>query len=176
MLIDLSGDESIALGDSIQLQVSTNQVAQSFLWSPAEGLSCADCARPVASPVISGSYQVVVTTADGCSATDEIFIEVKNGQKVYVPNAFSPNGDGLNDLFMPFTDGSVRSIRTFRIFDRQGNNVFDGYNLIPNEPSLGWDGVFRGKEMQPAVFAWMAEVEFLDGKIQLYRGDVVLIR
>jgi gliding motility-associated-like protein len=101
---------------------------------------------------------------------------VKNGQKVYVPNAFSPNDDGLNDLFMPFTDGSVRSIRSFRIFDRQGNNVFDASNLIPNEPSFGWDGVFRGKVMQPAVFAWMAEIEFLDGKIQLYKGDVVLIR
>lgn len=176
LLIDLGSDKSIDLGDSLILKVNTNQLVQTYNWSPPEGLSCTDCPSPVAIPTVSGTYQVVVTTADGCSASDDIYIEVKNNQRVFVPNAFSPNGDGLNDEFMPFTDGSVRTIRTFRVFDRQGNNVFDAINLIPNQAGLGWDGTFKGKEMQPAVFAWFAEIEFLDGKVKLIGGDVVLVR
>ncbi len=176
LVIDLGNNKRINLGESTNLQVSANQAVQSYLWSPAEGLSCTECANPVATPILSGSYTVVVTTADGCSATDEIFVEVINVQNVFVPNAFSPNNDGLNDVFMPFTGASVSIIRSFRVFDRQGNQVFDGKNMTPNQPDTGWNGEFRGKPMQPAVFAWFAEIEFLDGKINLYRGDVVLIR
>ncbi|MCF8244940.1 MAG: gliding motility-associated C-terminal domain-containing protein [Saprospiraceae bacterium] len=176
LLVDLGPNKSIALGDSIKLQATVNQLVQTYSWSPPEGLSCTDCSSPIASPLVPGMYIVVVTTADGCSASGEVFIEVKNDQKVFVPNAFSPNGDGLNDEFMPFTDGSVRRIKSFRIFDRQGNNVYDGKDLIPNQPGIGWDGVFKGKEMQPAVFAWLAEIEFVDGKLLVYKGEVVLIR
>ncbi len=176
LVINLGPDQYINLGDSIKLHVDANQLLNSYLWSPAEALSCADCASPIASPVQSGSYEVTVSTIDGCTATGEVFIEVNNRKKVFIPNAFSPNGDGLNDEFMPFTDGSVRSIKSFQIFDRQGNNVFSEFNLIPNEPGYGWNGEFRGKEMQPGVFVWLAQVEFVDGSVLTYKGDVVLIK
>lgn len=176
LVIDLGHDESIHLGDSLNLKVTANQPLQTYVWSPAEGLSCVDCANPAAQPFRSTTYQVVVTSPDGCTALDEIFIEVDERHRVYLPNAFSPNADGLNDEFMPYTDGSVRSIKSFRIFDRQGNNVFEAFKLVPNEPGFGWDGSFRGKQMQPGVFVWIAELEYLDGRVQLYKGDILLVK
>lgn len=176
LVVNLGPDQTLTLGDSLQLHVDANQLVNTYLWSPAEGLSCVDCPSPVVFPFNSGTYEVVATTIDGCSASDEVFIEVKNSQRVYIPNVFSPNGDGLNDEFMPYTDRSVRSIKSFKIFDRQGNNVFSGNNLVPNEPGFGWNGEFRGKVMQAGVFVWLAEIEFVDGRQRLYKGDVLLIR
>lgn len=175
LTIDLGHDEAISLGDSINLKVTANQAVQTYVWSPSESLSCADCPSPVASPLNSTTYEVVVTTPDGCSATDEILVEVNTSRKVYIPNAFSPNGDGFNDEFMPYTDGSVKQIKSFQVFDRQGNNVFKQSNLVPNQPGFGWNGEFRGKLMQPAVFVWFAEIEYLDGRVQIYKGDVLLV-
>jgi gliding motility-associated-like protein len=176
LLVDLGNDESINLGDSIRLQTSASQVGLTYLWSPADGLSCMDCAAPVASPTGTQTYTVLVTSPDGCTATDDIVVSVKNRQNVYIPNVFSPNGDGINDEFLPFTGISVQGIRAFRIFDRQGNQVFAAENMPLNQPSAGWNGDFEGRHMQPAVFVWLAEIEFLDGRVRVYKGDVTLVR
>ncbi len=176
LVIDLGNDKTIDIGDSVKLQLTSSEPLSSYLWSPIEGLSCTDCSSPIVAPISSGSYSVTVTTADGCTASDEIFITVNSNQNVYIPNAFSPNNDGLNDEFMPFTGSSVRSIKSFIIFDRQGNQVFESKNMLLNQPGAGWNGEFRGKAMQPAVFVWLAEIEFFDGKVQRYSGDVTLVK
>ncbi|MCC6727680.1 MAG: gliding motility-associated C-terminal domain-containing protein [Saprospiraceae bacterium] len=176
LLIDLGNDKEIQLGDSIKLQVTTNQTGLTYAWSPAEGLGCVDCAAPFAAPVKTTTYSVIVTTPEGCTAMGDVIVNVKNRLHVYFPNVFSPNGDGINDEFMPFTGPAVQTIKTFRVFDRQGNEVFAAQNMPQNQVGAGWNGDFRDKHMQPAVFVWVAEIEFLDGRVRVYKGDVTLVR
>lgn len=176
LVLNLGPDQSIKLGDSIQLLPQANFAIATFTWSPVEGLSDSNALEPFASPTFSTVYTLSARDAEGCSATDQIAITVDKRRSVYVPNAFSPNGDGNNDYFTVYAGADVREVKLFRIFDRWGNLIFEAGPLRPNEPILGWDGSFRGTAMAPAVFVFYAEVEFVDGLIELVKGDVVLLR
>jgi gliding motility-associated-like protein len=101
----------------------------------------------IAKPLQSIRYEVVVTDSSGCVAKDELAILINRQEGVYVPNAFSPNGDGVNDVLTVFTDPSVRKITYFRIFDRWGNLVYEGQDLAPGDTQQGWDGTFAGEKV-----------------------------
>lgn len=163
--------------DSIQLTPLTNIPPGGgaiWEWSTQPGLSCYDCANPFAQPFTQTTYNVTVTDANGCSATDRITVQVKRDRNVYIPNVFSPNDDGQNDRFYVFGKG-IKKIRSMQVFSRWGEKVFSAADIPANEESFGWDGLFNGKRMNPAVFAWFAEIEFVDGKVILYKGDVTLL-
>ncbi len=168
----------IEQGDSILLTPLTNiapsQIA-SWQWTPASGLSCTDCAEPWAKPAHSQYYTVNVADLNGCRASDRILIQVSRQRHIYTPTAFTPNDDGENDRFTLYAKG-VKEIRSLSIFDRWGDEVFLRKNFQPNDESLGWDGTFRGSPLTPAVFVWTAEVEFLDGEVEVIYGDVTVIR
>ncbi|MCB0567483.1 MAG: gliding motility-associated C-terminal domain-containing protein, partial [Phaeodactylibacter sp.] len=121
-------------------------------------------------------YEVTVRDSNGCVAEDDIMIFVNRKRNVYIPSGFSPNDDGKNDRFYIFGDETVAQIRSFRIFNRWGESVYEIYGFPPNDPAFGWNGTFRGELMNPAVFAYMAEVEFSDGEVVLFYGDVTLAR
>ncbi|HRF40788.1 MAG TPA: gliding motility-associated C-terminal domain-containing protein, partial [Saprospiraceae bacterium] len=93
-----------------------------------------------------------------------------------IPNAFSPNNDGTNDRLMVFAGEDVAYIRSFQVFNRWGESVFEVYNFPPNDPAYGWDGNHRAQLYNAAVFAYFAEVEFIDGSVKLFKGDVTLIK
>ncbi len=93
-----------------------------------------------------------------------------------MPNVFSPNDDGYNDDFTVFADKAVRQIKHLRVFSRWGELVFERVDFPPNDLHYGWDGTFRGKDLPAAVFAWSAEVEFLDGDVVEVEGDVAVVR
>jgi gliding motility-associated-like protein len=95
---------------------------------------------------------------------------------VYIPNVFSPNADGVNDHFTVYGKTSLKQILRLEVYDRWGNNVFIKENFDPNEPRQGWDGTFRGELLNPGVYVFRAEVEFTDGFIDNYGGDVTLLR
>ncbi len=101
---------------------------------------------------------------------------VKKDRPVYIPNAFSPNDDGINDLLTVFGGKNAVKVHSFLVFNRWGETVFEHYNFSPNDPSIGWDGRHRGQFLNPGVFTWIAEIEFLDGSVELYEGAVNLIR
>ena len=94
---------------------------------------------------------------------------------MYAPNIFSPDGDGVNDVFTIYARG-VTEIRSLQVFDRWGAEIFLVEHLQPNDELRGWDGRFRGKELNPAVFVWQAVVEFVDGEVEVYSGDVTVQR
>jgi gliding motility-associated-like protein len=175
LLVEMDEDMIVELGETVDLDVFVNQPDVSYEWSPASILSCSDCPRPNVQPVDNTLFTVTVTDSYGCTETADIFIEVFKKRKVFVPNAFSPDGDGINDHFVPFAGNDVRIIKEFQVFDRQGNNVFSALNIQPSDLSLGWDGSFNGKLMQPAVFVWFAKIEFIDNEVEIYKGDVVLL-
>lgn len=128
------------------------------------------------------SSQLVIAEVideNGCIGRDEIFIRVDRDRNVFIPNAFSPNADNQNDLFAVYTGPGVLNIKSFRVFNRWGEQVYFIENIDPlvfNSNAVGWDGRFQGKELNPAVFVYLIEVEFIDGELLLYRGDVTLTK
>ena len=112
----------------------------------------------------------------GCITTTTVLVEVFNSREVYIPNVFSPNFDGINDVFTVHAGTSVKVIETLQVFDRWGNLIYQGDNLDPSNLNIGWDGSYRGQMLNPAVFAYFAIVEYLDGEREIYKGDVSLIR
>ena len=167
-------------GDSLLLEAHTNlrphQIA-SVQWTPVEGLSCDTCLVTWAQPYESNWYSVLLVDLNGCSAEETVFLRVDKRPAIYVPNAFSPNGDGNNDRFYIFAKpGVVREIREFLIFDRWGEAVYRYEHFQPNDPASGWDGTHRGRPMNPQVLVWHAVVELVDGRVVTLKGDVTLVR
>ena len=105
-----------------------------------------------------------------------MIVYVDKDRNVFVPSGFTPNGDNANDIFMVHGDDGIQEILSFKVFDRWGEVVFEASNAEPNDPEYGWDGTFRGQEMNPGVFVWIAEILFIDGYSEVYKGDVTLIR
>jgi gliding motility-associated-like protein len=182
LVLVLSPTASIAEGGSIQinpvLNIPAAEVA-SVAWSPAGGLSCTDCLQPTASPDSTTAYTVTVTSVDGCTASASVEVTVTvipPKGNVFVPNAFSPNGDGINDVLLVFADEKeVREVTSFRVFTRWGEAVFEGFGLQPNEPTHGWDGTHRGKDVDMGTFVWYAEVELVNGERRVVKGDVAVV-
>ena len=96
---------------------------------------------------------------------------------VFIPNIFSPNGDGINDLFMVSSNlQAVSRISFLRLFDRWGGLVLELFDVVPNDPAFGWDGTEKGKPVSQGVFLWMVNIEYTDGKMETRTGDVTVIR
>ncbi len=180
IFVALEAQVQIDLGDSYQLNALTTlptSEIESIVWTPSETLSCDDCLNPIATPFQQTSYEIVVTSKDGCVASAIVTLLVRKNVDIYVPNAFSPNGDGINDVFHIYTGGNgVAKINSFLIFSRWGEKVFELYDFPPNNPDYGWDGKYRAAVMNPAVFAWFTEVELIDGSVKLLKGDVTLMK
>ncbi len=111
----------------------------------------------------------------GCEAKDRVLVVVERPRKVHVPTAFSPNGDLNNDRLLVHGQSSARAI-SFKVFDRWGELVYQAENFPFNDPDTGWDGTFRGQPMNPGVYVWLLEVEYLDGVRDVLRGNTTLIR
>ncbi len=130
------------------------------------------------SPLEDTEYTLTIIDVNGCTATGDVLVEVDKNRNVYIPNAFSPNGDGPNDEFRVFACRCVSSINYVRIFDRWGNFIFEQASVEPDciGGSRLWDGRVKGKPVGQGVYVYMVEVQFLDGIRLLYRGDVTVLR
>ena len=170
----------IGLGESHQVLAQTNiadSQIESILWDNSGSLSCADCLSPIAQPLETSIYQLTVRDTNGCKADAFLRIIVDRRRHIYVPSAFSPNGDGINDLLLIYVrPETVKQVKRFEVYNRWGESVYSAANFTPNDPVHGWDGQFRGQSLQPAVFAYYAEVEFIDGAVEIVRGDVTLVK
>ena len=171
----------IQFGDSYQIVAHVNipeEEIDTIIWSPTTGLSCTDCLNPSVDTLLEMAvYTVTVINENGCIDTDEIVLRVKKDKDVYIPNAFSPgNNDGNNDYLTVFGNSKrINQINSFQVFNRWGELVFEQFNFQPNNPTDGWDGKFRGEKVNPAVFAYWAEVEFIDGSTEIFKGDVTVM-
>ncbi len=170
----------VELGDSIQLVTQVNvpiDQITSVTWTPSIGLSCDDCLNPMVTPLTTMTYFVEVKTENGCADEAPILLRVNKERHIYVPNVFSPNGDGVNDIFMIFSDTkSVVNVNSFIVFSRWGEQIYQYFNFEPNNPQYGWDGMHRGQPMNSEVFVWFAEIEFIDGEVKIFKGDVTIAK
>jgi gliding motility-associated-like protein len=177
LIVDLGIDQEIKLGDSIQLFAQTSYPVQTYSWNSPVELSCQDCPDPFVRPFESIAVSVIATDENGCTASDRMTIFVNRKRDVYIPNVFSPNGDGQNDVFVIFAGPDVKEIKSFYVFNRWGEAMFEiTGSFQPSNPSYGWDGTHRGELMNAGVYVYMAEVEFVDGVVELFKGDVLLLR
>lgn len=178
LTLTLPPDTTLRVGATLVLNAETTGTGPfSFAWSPAGSLSCADCPDPLSAPLETTLYTLAATDANGCSAQDSVLVTVDRACVVVIPNAFTPNGDGVNDRFYPRTDPCVRAVRTWRVVSRWGEPVFERFNLPPDDPALGWDGNRPDGEPFPSdVLVWYVELEYYDGRKEVRNGDVALLR
>jgi gliding motility-associated-like protein len=164
-----SGDTSVVLNQPLQLFATGGT---SYLWTPASWLNNNAIANPVALPQSDVEYEVKVSNAAGCFDKAKVKVKVYRVEPgFYVPTAFSPNGDGRNDVFRPIALG-LKSLDVFRVYNRFGQLLFSDTSM----ESAGWDGTFKGNYQDPATYVWYAEgTDFRNQKIKK-KGYVVLIR
>ena len=141
-----------------------------YLWSPTGSLNNPFIQNPLATLFTDTYFRVKVTDVFGCSATDDVFIKVYEGPTYYVPNAFSPNGDGLNDIFRPIPVG-ISVTEYFNVFNRLGELVFQ-----TNQWLKGWDGKYKGKDALAGTYAWVIKGIDRNNRAVEMQGTVILIR
>ena len=179
--LEMPETATVGLGDELVLRPTVGPIGQvTYEWFPDPTLNCPnaefDCPNPTVQPVNPTTYILTITDSDGCETLDSVEILVNKRRQVFIPNSFSPNGDGINDFFLVFAhEKSVARINSFRVFSRWGELVFENFNFPPNDANFGWDGTFLEEDMDASVFVYTAEVEFIDGEILQYRGDVFLV-
>jgi gliding motility-associated-like protein len=162
-----AGRDTIALLNQPHQLLATG--GNSYVWSPASPLNNAFIANPLAALASDTRFIVEGSNAIGCKGYDTVFIKVYQGPTYYIPNAFSPNGDGLNDIFTPIPVGIV-STDWFRVYNRYGQLVFES-----NEWLKGWDGRFRGERQPTGAYIWMIKGKTITGKEISAKGSVLLI-
>ena len=177
--VDLGADQTINVGDTTILQAIVNLPFDSIStihWNGLDTSACANCLTQIVAPVITTAYAVSVTSVDGCSDADTMNLSVITKQHLYIPNIFSPNGDGVNDVLQIGADDGVREISAMEIFDRWGNLVFGFEHKAPDDPEAHWDGLFKGQVLNPGVFTYKAVILYASGETKLRYGDVTLMR
>ncbi|GIV34439.1 MAG: hypothetical protein KatS3mg031_1974 [Chitinophagales bacterium] len=168
--IDAGPDTAILDYETIQLQATSNGNSGQFQWQPVQSLSCSTCANPIASPASTTTYTVTYTDANGCTASDAVTVTVLQAEYyALVPNAFTPNGDGINDVVTIFHKG-VKQIN-LKIFNRWGEKIFE-----TTEPDAVWDGTYQGKKLNPDVLVYYLFAEFMNGRTYAAKGSLTLIR
>ncbi|HTN18293.1 MAG TPA: gliding motility-associated C-terminal domain-containing protein [Chitinophagaceae bacterium] len=149
-----------------------------WIWEPTDSLSCGNCPAPVFNSSRDMTYVVKGVNKEGCVGRDEVTVRVFcDGANVTMPNAFTPNGDGSNDVF--YVRGTGFTVKSFSIYNRLGQLVFSRENFLPNDPRSGWDGTQNGQQVSDAAgFVYMLEAVCLNSKNApiLIKGTVLMIK
>jgi len=168
---------NVESGETITVEASTNlsesQIAN-ILWSPPTNLSCTDCFTTIITALSEEEYLVTITDVNGCTGQASFRLLIREPQiNIYIPNIFTPNGDGINDGFTLFSDAGV-TIDALMIFDRWGNKMYETRNIPPNDPEVGWDGRFRGQLVNNGVYVYSFSVTLPDGTKEIIHGDITV--
>jgi gliding motility-associated-like protein len=173
--VNAGPDQKILSGSSADLSGSGMYI-KDYLWAPSATLSCADCPGPVARPQVTTTYTLYGYTDFGCSDSDKVTIIVFcDNSQLFIPNTFTPNGDGQNDYFYPYGKG-VEQVKSLRIFNRWGQLVFEKNNFSINDKNQGWDGTFKGEILNPDTFVYTLEATCENGETVFWKGDITIIR
>jgi gliding motility-associated-like protein len=177
LTLTLTSDSPIILGDNARLRAITNAIEPFILWSPPDFLSCTDCATPEAlQPTQSMAYQIEITDDKGCSIRDSVNLTVLLRYPAYLPNAFSPNNDGINDTWAPQGGPALERWLYLQVYDRWGGLIFEAQNPNGQNAVLDWDGRAKNQPMPVGVYTCIMEGQFIDGTVRQFQSDVLLTR
>jgi gliding motility-associated-like protein len=174
-----SENDTLRRGDlvTVTANITGGNAVDTILWEPDTLMTAGDGRSINFEALESMLLRVTVIDENGCSDTDQMTLIVRKDRPVYIPLAFSPNGDNKNDIFYILADDrKIEEVESFVVFNRWGETIWFDYNFQPNDPIHGWDGTHRGQRVNPAVFVYQARIRFTDGESILYHGDVVLMR
>jgi len=163
--------DTITFGSEVQLNLNVTPASGTYAyqWSPVNYLSCTNCPNPNFSAIRSFEYTITVTDAFGCTVSGTVKVNVKGDKPFFIPNVFTPNNDGQNDVFKLYTSGTFYF--HLSVFNRWGEKVFETNNV-----SEGWDGKYQGKEAYAGVYTYVVELNFLDAETRKYVGSFTLLR
>jgi gliding motility-associated-like protein len=175
-VVDAGPDKFYPKGTSFSITPTYSNNIISYLWTPSDLLDCSDCAAPNGVATATRKYIVKVTSDSGCVAFDSLRIAIDcKSANLFVPSAFSPNNDNLNDLFYPVTNG-IASITKFTIFNRMGEVIYQASNFSPNDKFYAWDGKFKGVKQPIGTYIYSIEAICEIGEKILKKGSVILLR
>lgn len=175
--IEMVNDTSVVGGSTIQIFARVNNVPVEYLWEPFTGLSCSDCPDPVIRNIKEDKvYTLKVTSPIGCVAIDTLNIHTFCGENLWIPNAFTPNNNGLNDVFYPQAPG-FGIVRSMTIYDRWGERIFMQEDFPLNDRNYGWDGKYKdGRIAGPEIYTYVIHFICVSGESFEYIGKVTLLR
>ncbi|KAA2240479.1 PKD domain-containing protein [Chitinophaga agrisoli] len=174
--VNAGPDQTVTAGTRVQLEASGSPDITQWEWMPGNGIDCPHCPFTQADVRQPGSYTIKVTNVDGCTNSDLVDIHlVCDRNEVYIPNAFSPNGDGQNDIFYPRGKG-VNFIKSFRIFNRWGLEVFKRENINIEDISAGWNGAYKNQPQPAEVYIYVIEARCDSNEMFELKGNVTLLR
>lgn len=179
-MVEMPGQLSLRWGESLQMPVVLNipeTLISSIRWLPEAGLSCSNCLQPVLTGPSAALYTLYLSDIFGCTEERSLRIEQSGDLPIYIPNAFSPDGDQFNDRFRIFpVPGLIRIIKTYQVFDRWGGLLFAATDLDPYSDFSGWDGMVNRRPAEAGVYTFWMELELADGNAHIIKGSVVLMR
>lgn len=179
-MTNLADPLKLVLGEQFTLEpqlLIPEDLVWQYEWRPAEHLSCTACPKPTIAAIESFTLEWVTTDVFGCQDIQSINVLVEDRLDVFLPTAFSPNADGINDLWNVY--GNPQQIMTIHqvvIFDRWGGVVYQRNDLPLNSDRHGWDGTKNGAALDPGVYVYQIEFGLVNGKTRIVGGDILLIR
>jgi gliding motility-associated-like protein len=155
-----------------EITLTARDIGDSVLWNPPLFLSSSVVPNPLfrANNLGTYGYTVRIESDAGCVTTDTQFVKIIAKVEVFIPNAFTPNNDGLNDLLQPITLG-IDQVLSFRIFNRYGQEVF-----VWSPQRNGWNGMFKNIPQDPGTYIWQFKGTGVDGELYTQKGFVILVR
>jgi gliding motility-associated-like protein len=170
----INAAEAIAWKDTIVLPNTIFQLnaggGSAYSWTPSTGLSNPAIANPIGDVLDDMRFKVKVTTVEGCTDTASVMITVFKGSAIYVPNVFTPNNDGLNDVLKPYFIG-IKSLSFFTVYDRWGKKIYSTSSM-----KEGWSGSSAGKKLETGTYVWVLKAEDIVGKKYDLKGKVMIIK
>jgi gliding motility-associated-like protein len=169
-------DTTIGVGQELQLRLQTSNDVTGYTWTPATFLNCTNCPTPTATPTEPIQYRVTVRNDFGCAASDDIRITLQcSADDVFIPNTFTPNGDGTNDLFYPRGKG-IRTVEFFRIYNRWGEMVYERKGFALNDRTAAWDGTYKGEKLLSGVFVYTTRMICENNEVIELKGSIMIAR
>jgi gliding motility-associated-like protein len=172
--VDAGPDKEILPGEHFSFAPLASSDVTGWAWAPSGSLSCYDCASPIAAPQVETRYSVTVRTQKGCEATDEVIIKIACSEShIRIPNIFTPNRDGKNDLF---AIKGISRVEHMAIYNRWGSIIFERNNFNPGDPSNCWDGTINGEPQPAGAYVYIIQLNCASGERFLKKGSFILVR
>jgi gliding motility-associated-like protein len=175
--VNAGNDAEILPGTPYQITTTSSSDVVQWSWNPPDFLSCIQCASPVSTTNKTIEYIVTVRNIQGCSATDTIRLKTLcNGSQIFIPNSFTPNNDGLNDVFKILGNGASL-VKLFVIYDRWGNKIFERKNMSADDPAAGWNGYYKGFLAPQGTYTYFVQLTCdATGETFERKGTVLLLQ
>ncbi len=174
--VEAGEDKTINVGQTVELIPQISADVTIIKWTPSEALSRSTQGGIVIKPIETTTYNIEVSNEGGCRTSDQVTINVLcNGANLFIPNTFSPNNDGMNDIFFPRGTG-IFIVKSAKVYTRWGQVVYEKTDFNANDISKGWDGKFKGTLLNADVYIYVITVKCDNNSTLTYKGNVSLLK